>query len=192
MVSENQLYNLRTSQGAKLLCSWNTSASWLVRIAQRIHQLQTLIYYEPDQSRYHGRAAAVKNQRTAVCNTMAVHKLRATATCRGGSRPAGQWRCWAAVRDGTRLVSRECLSKALFAHGRMSEHPQTTLYLCLILGLVICFPFVVANLECDISVFLYASLAKLKMFKMYYRGDIVVESPTKPCCTLCTSSFLCN
>ena len=27
------------------------------------------------------------------------------------------------------------------------------------------------------------------MFKMYYRGDIVVKSPPKPCRTLCNESF---
>ena len=64
--------------------------------------------------------------------------------------------------------------KELFTHGRMPEHPQTTLSLCFILSLVYCFHLVVAELECDVSALL----------KMYYRRDIVVESPTKPC-TLC-------
>ena len=89
-------------------------------------------------------------------------------------------------------MSRVCLSKVLFVYGRMFEHPQTTLYLCLVLSLAICFSFVVADLECDVSAFSYASLSKLKMFKMYYWGDIVVESPTKPCCTFCILSFVCN
>lgn len=68
--------------------------------------------------------------------------------------------------------------------------PQTLLSLCLVLSLVYCFPFCVADLGCDVSAFSYASLSKLKICKMYYRGDIVVESPTKPCRTLCNQSFL--
>ena len=56
---------------------WSTLASQLVWIVSKIHQLQTLISYGLDRSRYHGRAAAVKNQRTVVRETMTIHKLRA-------------------------------------------------------------------------------------------------------------------
>ena len=51
-----------------LLGSWNTPASRLAWIASKIHQLQTLTYYGLDQSRYHGRATAVKNQMTVHKN----------------------------------------------------------------------------------------------------------------------------
>ena len=61
-------------------------------------------------------------------------------------------------------VTSMCLSKELFAHGRMSKHPQTTLSLCLVLSLVYCFPFIVADLRCDILAFSYASMSKLKMY----------------------------
>ena len=87
-------------------------------------------------------------------------------------------------------VMRACLSKvSLFAPWPYVEHPETTLSLCFVLSLVIHFHFVVVDLECDVSTFSYASLLELKMFKMYYRGDVVVQSMTKSCCALCILIF---
>lgn len=78
-----------------------------------------------------------------------------------------------------------CLSKTLFVYDHMSKYPQTTLSLCFVLSLVYCFSFVVTDLEFDISTFSYVSLSKLKKFRIYYRGDMVVESSIKSCCTIC-------
>ena len=88
-----------------------------------------------------------------------------------------------------RRVSQVCLSKALFAYGRMLVYPQTTLSLCFVLSLVNCFPFVVTDLRCVVSQFSYAMLSMLKKFKMYCRGGMVVESPTKPYCDFCKSKL---
>ena len=86
-------------------------------------------------------------------------------------------------------VSRACLSKALFTYGRMPKYPQITLSLHLVLSLVYYFPFCIVELGRDVSIFAYASLPRLKMFKMYYKGDIGVESLTKLGRTLCKVSF---
>ena len=86
-------------------------------------------------------------------------------------------------------MSRTCLSRSLFIYGRMSKCLQFILSLCFLYCVVYYFHFRVSELECDISTFSYASLPRIQMLKMYYRGDILVESPTKPCHTLCKLRF---
>ena len=51
------------------------------------------------------------------------------------------------------------------------------------------FFFYVIKLEGDVLAFTYASLPKLKKFKMYYMRYIVIESTIKYCRTLCNQSF---
>ena len=84
-------------------------------------------------------------------------------------------------------MSWACLSKALFAYGRMLKHPQTILFLCFVLSLACCFYFYIAFNVSDRLHFWYASLSHLKIFKMYYRGNPIVNCPTYIFCKL---SFL--
>ena len=92
---------------------------------------------------------------------------RAYKKTRQQKRVTPPQRTWKWTRDQTSpgpLLSRACLSKALFAYDCMPKHPQTTPSLSFVLSLVYCFPFYVIDLEYDISHFSYASLSKLKMF----------------------------
>ena len=73
-----------------------------------------------------------------------------------------------------------------FLHMVACFYTPKLLSLCFILSLVYCFLFYVVNLGCDVSTFSYASLTKLKM---YYRGDIVVKSLSKPYCTSCNQTL---
>ena len=66
------------------------------------------------------------------------------------------------------------------------------LSLCFVFSFLCCFLFYVINLGCDVSAFSYASLLELKKSKLFYRGDIVVESSLKPCRTLRIKGFLCK
>uniref|UniRef100_A0A9I9EAC5 Uncharacterized protein n=1 Tax=Cucumis melo TaxID=3656 RepID=A0A9I9EAC5_CUCME len=60
----------------------------------------------------------------------------------------------------------------------------------LVLGIELSISMLVqVGLGCDVSAFSYANLPRLNMFKIYYKRDIVVESPTKPYCTLCKLSI---